>query len=55
MSYGGRVEKVVVPEIKIQAKADPKAELWTEAINQARELCNASGLYTDGSMNKGGI
>jgi len=33
MSYGGRVEKVGVPEVKLQAQADPKAEVWMEAIN----------------------
>ena len=55
ISYGGRVEKVVVPEVKLQAQADSKAEVWTEAINQAREYCEASGVYTDGSMNEDGM
>jgi len=55
MSYGGRVEKVEVPEVKLQAQADSKAEVWTEAINQAREYCNAIGVYTDGSMNVDGM
>jgi len=27
MSYGGGVEKVVVPEVKLQAQADSKAEV----------------------------
>jgi len=52
MSYGGRVKKIEVPEVKLQAQADSKAEVWTEAINQAREHCKASGVYTDGSMNE---
>jgi len=51
LSYGGKVEKTEVPEVKLQAQADSKAEVWTEAINQARELYNATGIYTDGSMN----
>jgi len=55
MSYGGRVEKVEVPEVKLQAQADSKAEEWTEAINQAREYYNATGVYTDGSMNEYGM
>ena len=55
MSYGGRVEKVEVPEVKLQAQADSKAEVWTEAINQARELYQATGVYTDGSMNEDGM
>ena len=54
LSYGGRGEKVEVPEVKLQANADSKAEVWTEAINQAREYCNATGIYTDGSMNEDG-
>jgi len=29
MSYGGRVEKVKVPEVKLQEQADSKAEVWT--------------------------
>ena len=33
MSYGERVEKVEVPEVKLQAQADSKAEVWTEAIH----------------------
>jgi len=52
MSYGGRVEKVEVPEVKLQAQADSEAEVWMEAINQAREYCEATGVYTDGSMNE---
>jgi len=55
MSYRGRVEKVEVPEVKLQAQADSKAEVWTEAINQAREYCEATGVYTDGSMNEDGM
>ena len=52
MSYGGRIEKVEGPEVKLQAQADSKAEVWTEAINQAREHCDVIGVYTDGSMNE---
>ena len=52
MSYGGRVGKMEIPEVKLQALADSKAEVWTEAINQAREYCEATGGYTDGSMNE---
>jgi len=37
LSYGGRAEKVEVPEVKLQAQADSKAGVWTEASNQARE------------------
>ena len=55
ISYGGRVEKVDVPEVKLQAQADSKAEVWTEAINQAREFCEATGVYTDGSINEDGM
>jgi len=33
MSYGGRVEKLKVPEVKLQANAGSKAEVWMEAIN----------------------
>jgi len=55
MSYGGRVEKMDIPEVKLQAKADSKAEVWTEAINQAREYCEAIGVYTDGSINENGM
>jgi len=55
MSYGGRVEKVEVPEVKLQAQADSKVEVWTETINQAREYCDATGVYTNGSMNEDGI
>jgi len=55
MSYGGRVEKVDVPEVMLQAQADSKAEVWTEAINQAREYCDATGVYTDGSMSEYGV
>jgi len=50
--YGGRVEKVQVLEVKLQAQAESKAEVWTEAINQPREYCDATGIYTDGSMNE---
>ena len=49
------MEKMEVPEVKLQAQADSKAEVWTEAINQARELYNATGIYTDGSMNEDGV
>ena len=55
LNYGGRVEKVEVPEVKLQAQADSKVEVWTEAINQAREYCEAIGVYTDGSMNEDGV
>ena len=33
MSYRGRVEKVEVVEVKLQAQADSKVEVWIEAIN----------------------
>ena len=55
MSYGGRVEKIEVPVVKLQAQADSKAVVWTEAINQAREQCDAMRIYTDGSMNEDGM
>ena len=55
MSYESRVEKVEVPVVKLQAQADSKAEVWTEAINQAREYCEAMGVYTNGSMNEDGV
>ena len=55
MSYRGRVEKVEVPEVKLQAQADSKAEVWMEAINQAREHCKATTIYTDGSMSEDGM
>jgi len=55
MNYGGKVEKVEVPEVKLQAQANSKADVWTEAINQAREYCNAMGVYTNGSMNEDGM
>jgi len=55
ISYGGKVEKTDVPEVKLQAQADSKAEVWTEAINQAREHYNATGVYTNGSMNEDGM
>ena len=38
-----------------QAQADSKAEVWTGAINQPREYCEAAGVYTDGSMNEEGM
>ena len=52
ISYGGKTEKIEVPDVKLQAQADSKAEVWMEAINQAREYCEATGVYTDGSMNE---
>jgi len=55
MSYRERVEKVEVPEVKLQAQADSKVEVWMEAINQAKEHCEATGVYTDGSMNEDGM
>ena len=55
LSYGGRVEKVKALEVKLQAQAESKAEVWREAINQAKEYCKATGVYTDGSMNEDGI
>ena len=55
MSYGGRTEKVNIPEVKLHAQADSKAEVWTEAVNQAREHCEATRVYTDGSMNEDGM
>jgi len=55
MSYGRRVGKVEVPKIKLQTQANSKAEVWTEAINQAREYCDATRVYTDGSMNEDGM
>jgi len=55
LRYGGRVEKVEVLEVKLQAQADSKAKVWMEAINQAREHREATGVYTDGSMNEDGI
>jgi len=55
MSFGSKVEKIKVPEVKLQAQADSKAEVLTEAINQAREYCEAMGIYTDGSMNENGV
>jgi len=55
ISYGGKVEKTEVPEVKLQAQADSKAEVWTEAINQAREHYKATGIYPDGSMNEDGV
>jgi len=55
ISYGGRVGKVEVPEVKLQAQADSNAGVWTEAFNQAREHCEATGVYTDGSMNEDGM
>ena len=55
MSYGGRVGKVEVPEVKLRAQADSKAEVWMEVINQAREYYEATGVYADGSMNEDGV
>jgi len=55
MSYVGRVEKVESPEVKLQLQADYNTEVWTEAINQAREYCEAMGVYTDGSMAEEGM
>ena len=49
------MEKVEVPVVMLQAQADSKAEVWTEAINQAREYCDATGVYTDGSMSEDGV
>lgn len=43
-----------MPAVKLQAKADSKAEVWQIAINEAREYCNATGVYTDGSMHEDG-
>ena len=48
-------KKVEVPEVKLQAQADSKAEVWQEAINEARESCEAIGIYTDGSMSEEGV
>jgi len=55
LSLGGRVEKVEIPEVKLLTQADSKAEVWTEAINQAREYCQVTGIYTDGSMSEDGV
>ena len=38
MSYGGRVEKVELSEVKLQAQVDSKVEVWMEAIYQARDI-----------------
>lgn len=43
-----------LPEAKLQAKADSKAEDWQIAINDARKHYKATGVYTDGSISKEG-
>jgi len=48
LSVGGRVEKGVIPEVKLQANKDSKVDKWELAIHEARE--ESVGAFTDGSM-----
>ena len=52
LSIGGRVEKGEIPEVKLQADKDSKADKWELAINEARE--EPIEVFTDGSMSKEG-
>jgi len=52
LSVGGRVEKGEIPEVKLQANKDSKADRWELAICEARE--EPVGVFTDGSMNEEG-
>jgi len=52
LSIGGRVERGDIPEVKLQANKDSKADKWELAISEARE--ESIGVFTDGSMNEEG-
>jgi len=45
LSVGRRVEKGEIPEVKLQAKKDSKADRWELAICEARE--DSVGVFTD--------
>jgi len=49
-SIGSRVKKGDIPEVKLQANKDSKADKWGLAICEARE--ESIGVFTDGSMNE---
>jgi len=50
LSIGGRVQKEEIPEVKLQASIESKADKWELAIYEARE--NSVGVFTDGSMSE---
>jgi len=52
LSVGGRVEKEEIPEVRLQANKDSKADTWELAICEARE--ESVRVFTDGSMNEKG-
>ena len=52
LSIGERVEKGEIPEVKLQANKDSKADTWELAINEARE--ESIVVSTDGSMSAEG-
>jgi len=52
LSIGGRVKRGEIPEVKLQANKDSKADKWELAINEARE--ESIGVFTDGSMSEKG-
>jgi len=52
LSIRGRVERGEIPEVKLQANKDSKADKWELAINEARE--ESIGVFTDGSMSEDG-
>jgi len=52
LSIGGRVKRGEIPEVKLQANKDSKADVWELAINEARE--ESIGVFTDGSMSEVG-
>jgi len=52
LSIAGRVEKMEIPEVKLQAHKEAKAADLELAIHEAREV--AVGVFTNGSMEREG-
>jgi len=52
LSIRRRVEKAEIPQVKLQANKDSKADKWELAINEARE--ESIGVFTDSSISEEG-
>jgi len=52
LSVGRKIDEGAIPEVKLQADGDSKADKWGLAINEARE--ESVRVFTDGSMNEEG-
>jgi len=52
LSIGGRIEKGEIPEVKLQANKDLKADKWELVISEARE--ESIGVFTNSSMSEEG-